>query len=109
MVQDDIANPTKFRKIFIVEASHDLVLAKRYSSRISLLTDGGELVSELEEKITKSLDDFDFDRDALIPMGKVSSCLIAGMVLRDKLPRGKKITIGIYAGDSYEFTEVMDR
>jgi hypothetical protein len=92
-----------FRKLFIVEASHDLSMSKRYSNRISLLTDGGEKVSELYEKIEHGLLDFDPEADAVIPMGKVVSCMIAGMVLADMFPSNTGITIGVYRGDSYEF------
>lgn len=92
-----------FRKLFIVEASHDLSMSKRYSNRIALLTDGGEKISELYGKIERGLLDFDPDTDAIIPMGKVVSCMIAGRVLSDMLPSNSVITIGVYRGDSYEF------
>lgn len=103
MVQD---NDQQFRKIFIVEASHDLAMAKRYTKRISLLTDGGEKMSELKDKIANSLEDFDFEQDAIIPMGRVVSCFLAGMVLMSKLPIGKNISVGVYRGDCYEFEEI---
>ena len=96
----------EFRKIYIVEPSHDLGMAKRYSKRISLLTDGGESIHELKEKIENSLIDFDFSVDCIIPMGKVVSCMIAGMVLMDLLPVGESLTIGVYRGDGYEFIKV---
>ena len=96
----------EFRKIYIVEPSHVLGAAKRYSKRISLLTDGGEKSSELKEKIEKALVDFDFSTDCLIPMGKVVSCMITGMVIMDMLPIGQALTIGVYRGDGYAFIEV---
>lgn len=97
---------TTFRKLFIVEASHDLSMSKRYSNRISLLTDGGEKVSELYEKIERGLLDFDPGSDAVIPMGRVVSCLVTGMVLSDMFSSNAVITIGVYRGDSYEFIQM---
>lgn len=104
MTEDEL----KFRKIFIVEPSHDFSMAKRYSSRIMFLTDGGEKAQELESTIANALEDFDFSSDAIIPMGKVVSCLIAGAALRNKLPIGQSITVGVFRGDSYEFIKVTN-
>lgn len=96
----------KFRTLFVVEPSHDLSITKKYTDNVKFITTGTELVEELPERVSVSLEDFDPKLDAIIPMGRTSACLIAGLFIRSKIPKGDKVKIGIYRSDAYIFIDV---
>jgi len=85
----------KFRTLFVVEPSHDLSITKKYTDNVKFITTGTELVEEFDPKL-----------DAIIPMGRTSACLIAGLFIRSKIPKGEKVKIGIYRSDAYIFIDV---
>lgn len=102
----------RFRKIFVVEPSHDVSILSRYSDQIVFLSTVEDKLNDLPDKISKMLSDFDPDNDAVIPMGRVSSCLIAGISIASKIlseiPLGENrlIVIGFYSVSDYIFIEM---
>lgn len=97
-----------FRTLYIVEPSHDLSVVKDYTDNIKFITTGTELVEGLAERVSASLEDFDPEEDAIIPMGRTSACLITGLILRSKIPKGGTVKIGVYKKDSkYVFVKVV--
>jgi hypothetical protein len=95
----------RFKTLFVVEPSHDLRTMRAYSDDIRLITTGDEKVDELEQKISEALVDFNPLTDAVIPMGRVSACLIAGRRLGELFP-DKEIMVGTYHGGEYMFTPI---
>lgn len=95
----------QFRKIFVTDPSHDVSRLKQHTSAIQFLTRGDEKADTLEESILKALTDFDPASDAVIPMGKVTTCLITGVVLGKMFP-DLGVTVGIYGNESYQFIEL---
>lgn len=96
-------NTKKFRSIYVVEPVHDLSILKEYTDSVRFITTGGERVEELKNRIEEALKDFDGSKDAIIPMGRSSACIIAGFVLHNLSSRA---TFGIYRLGGYEFIEV---
>lgn len=97
----------KFRTLYVVEPSHDLSIAKEYTDTVKFVTTGTELVDQLMDRISASLENFDPEQDAVIPMGRTSACLITGLILRSKIPKGGIVKIGVYKKDSkYMFVDV---
>lgn len=99
---------SKFRKLFVVEPSHDVSVLSKYSSNIIFLGDSEEKIVDLPNKMKKYLEDFDPDLDAIIPMGRVSSCVLAGLLVGSKLTYSDPIIImiGIYKNEEYIFIPV---
>lgn len=95
----------RFRKIFIVDPSHDVSLASKYTSNLVFITNGDENLEDLPEVVSKNLEDFNPSVDALIPMGKVSTCLLVGLTLTAKVGPNIPIVVGIFRKDSYTFVE----
>lgn len=95
----------KFRKLFVVEPTHDISLLGKYCDNIIFLTNGDERIENVSERMDAKLEDFDPDDDALIPMGRVSACSMAGILLANKLKGGFKsiVMIGVFAGTKYIF------
>jgi len=107
----------RFRKLFVVEPSHDVSILGKYSAQVVFLTSSEDKVEELSEKIRENLYEFDPNRDAIIPMGRVSSCMMTGMFIGRFIEELHKtfpesinyrpvVTMGIYKGDSYIFIPV---
>jgi hypothetical protein len=96
----------KFRTLFVVDPSHNVgVAARNNSDNIVFITTGDEDVECLEERISKVLLDFDPKRDAIIPIGKVASCLEVGIIL-GRMFRHSDIVFGIYQHGLYKFITV---
>jgi hypothetical protein len=93
-----------YRKIFVVEPSHDLRALKKYTDEIVLITTGYEDIENIYEKVEVSAKEFDPSTDAFVPIGKLITTFIAGMVLQ-KLVH-VPIIVGIYKNKDYEFMEV---
>jgi energy-coupling factor transporter ATP-binding protein EcfA2 len=107
----------KFRKLFVVEPTHDISILSKYCNQVVFLTNGDEKTEELSKKIPLMLQDFNPDEDALIPMGRVASCTIAGIAIASQvhMPHYGAITspsspshrpivmIGLYRGNEYSF------
>lgn len=94
-----------FRKIFVVQPSHDLSALKNYTDNIELLTTGYENAEDLAPKIELKLTEFDPDTDAFVPVGKLISTMISGMIIQKLVP-DREIKIGIYRDRDYEFMSV---
>lgn len=95
----------QFRKIFVVEPSHDLSALKQHTDCIELLTTGYENLPDLQAKIDKNLNDFCPETDAFVPIGKLISTMLAGMTLQ-RMSNGAPITVGIFRNKSYEFIAI---
>lgn len=106
----------KFRKLFVVEPTHDISILSKYCNQVVFLTNGEEKTEELAQKIPLMLKDFNPDEDALIPMGRVASCTIAGIAIstlisRDHFRTDERIgtdhnpiiMVGLYRGSEYSF------
>lgn len=94
-----------FKTIYVVEPSHDFSALKPYCKRIAFLTTGYETPDELESTIRQNLKGFNHLSDAILPVGRVISCLVTGYVLMDKVP----YWIGTYskqAESPYRFTHI---
>lgn len=100
-------NEEHYRKIFVVEPSHDLSALKNHTDNIELLTTGYENPEDLPAKIKNNLKDFDPETDAFVPIGKLVSTMLAGMELQKKL-RNAPIKVGIYKNRAYEFMSIGD-
>lgn len=94
-----------YRKIFVVEPSHDLSALKNYTDNIELLTTGYENPEDLSIKIENNLKDFDPSTDAFVPIGKLISTMLAGMILQ-RISRNMPIKVGIYKNRTYEFMSI---
>jgi hypothetical protein len=94
-----------FRTIYITDPSHDVSLASRYTTNIKFITAGDEASAELPSVIAKNLKDFNPSVDALIPMGKVITCLMVGLYISSMFGEPVDITIGIFRKDFYDFIE----
>jgi len=94
-----------FEALFVIEPSHDLSIMKKYTDTIRFISTGNERVEDLPEKIKESLKKFNPETDAIIPMGRVSACLITGIILHSLFPFDL-IKIGIYNRDDYIFLDI---
>jgi hypothetical protein len=95
----------QFRRIFVIDPSHDVSKLKQHTSEIKLITRGDERSEDIEETIVKSLADFDPACDAIIPMGKVVVSFVTGVVLGKMFP-SIGVTVGIYGNEKYQFIEL---
>jgi hypothetical protein len=104
----------KFRRLFVVEPTHDIHILSRYCSQVVFITNGEEKTEDLAQKIPLMLKDFNPDEDALIPMGRVASCTIAGIAIaslslklglnvNNTVSSTPVIMIGLYRGNEYSF------
>lgn len=92
-----------FRKVFVVEPSHDFSALTELCEKIVMLTTGYEQVGEVEETVRYSLSEFDPGKDAVLPVGRVTACVITGMVLRELF--NVPVALGTYSRDhGYRFT-----
>lgn len=100
----------RFDRIFVVEPSHDVSVLSKYASQLVFIGSSEDKIEDLISKIYQNISSFNPETDAIIPMGRVSSCLISGLFLSKLLyekfsgaysPR--TIWIGIYRGDQYLF------
>lgn len=99
-------NINYFRKIFVVEPSHDLSALQKYTDEIVLITTGYEKVSEIYKKVEESLKDFSVEHDAFVPVGKLLATLASGMIISKMFI--VPITVGIYKNKDYEFIKIGD-
>jgi hypothetical protein len=94
----------RFRKIFVIEPTHDVGILKRYTDTIKFISNGSEKVEDLPDRIESSLQDFDPLKDAVVAMGRVSACMLTGFFLAKLFPKDI-IMYGIYNNDNYLFLE----
>lgn len=95
----------RFRKIFLVEPTHDFSVAKKYTDTVVFMTDGSERAEALDDKIASILEGFDPEQDAVVSMGRTVACLVAGIMIGSAFP-GFDLTFGIFRGDAYEFITI---
>lgn len=95
-----------YRKIFVVEPSHDLSALTKYTDDIVLITTGYENVSDMYKKVEESIKGFDPLLDAFVPVGKLITTFVVGMVLQKLV--NNPITVGIYKNKDYEFIRIGD-
>ncbi|KKN66965.1 hypothetical protein LCGC14_0466450 [marine sediment metagenome] len=94
----------KFRNIFVTEATqHDLSALKQYAEKIILLSTGYEEAYDLGTIIYDELINRKFDpcQDVILPIGKVTTALMVGIVLGRRFDG--KIEIAIYQNNEYVF------
>jgi hypothetical protein len=99
----------QFRKLFVVEPSHDVSATKKYTSQVVFITSGEESIEEVQHKIEQNIKEFDPKLDAFIPMGRVTSCSIALALIGRKIPKGESVMMGVYRNESYFFVPVVMR
>lgn len=85
----------KFETIYVVQPCHDFSSLAEHAKQIRFLTTGQEDMNKINATIEANLKEFEPETDALVAVGRVNSCLIAGIAL-GKLFAGKTIEIGIY-------------
>jgi hypothetical protein len=94
----------KYRRIFVVQPSHDLSALKKYSDNIVLITTGYERDEDLPRKISEMLADFNPAYDAIVPIGKLISTMLTGMAIQAKCyALNSQVDIGMYREKDYEF------
>lgn len=94
-----------FRKVFVVEPSHDFSALIDLCDEIVFLTTGYETLDQLPKAILNALvvGEFTPSMDAVLPVGKVTACLATGMVLRS-ITR-EPIFVGSYSKrNGYQFS-----
>jgi len=85
----------KFRTIFILSATHNFTPVAKYAENIQFLLEGEEKPEEISAAIERKLENFDPANCAIIPVGKVTSCLILGIKLAAKFP-SQKFWVGYF-------------
>jgi len=95
----------KFRTLYVVDPTHDVSIAKDYSESVVFISSGDEQIEDLEDRMMRILFSFDPRQDAIIPMGKVTVCLLTGIVLGRLFPFDK-IAFGVYKDGEYKFIRV---
>ena len=96
----------RFRTVYVVEPSkHDLSLLYEHCENMKFLSTGYEVYSKLLEAIENNLIDFDPNRDAILPIGRVVSTFLVGIALANIQAEGN-IMMGIFKGQEYEFIPV---
>lgn len=74
-----------FRTAYVPHNSgHDLTALKSWCDAIVFCSTGYEAEEDLSSTIEKALENFDPDKDVIVPVGNVASNLIAGAVLARK-------------------------
>lgn len=96
----------KFRKIFITEPVHPVGILSKYTNEIVFLSTGNEKIESLESIISNALKSFNPDEDAIVPMGRVSSCIITGIALANLFRNGEIFMIGLFKDNDYVFIHV---
>jgi hypothetical protein len=97
---------TGYRKIFVVEPSHDFSALKDWCEQIVFLTTGYETVDILQDTIEDNLrsQKFDPSLDAILPVGRVIACIFTGIILGSYWG-DKTLWLGTYSRDKgYQFT-----
>jgi hypothetical protein len=94
-----------FRTIFVVEPTHDISVLSKNCSQVVFLSKGDEKIETIAETMASKLLEFNPDEDALVPMGRVSACAIAGVLLSNRFRGDPRVVvmIGIYTGNKYIF------
>lgn len=93
-----------YRKIFVVEPSHDLSALRKYTDEIVLITTGYENVTDIYKKVEESIKGFDPLLDAFVPVGKLVTTFAVGMALQKLV--NEPIIVGIYKNKDYEFMQI---
>lgn len=103
----------RFEKIFVVEPAHEVSILSKYSSQIIFVTDGGDKIEDISNRIESLIKDFNPDTDAIIPMGRAPSNFLAGLSLvrylifqfitQKKVNTPVCITFGVYRNEEYTF------
>jgi hypothetical protein len=96
----------RFRKVFVVEPSHDLTALKKYTDDIRFITTGYEDIGKIGEKIDKNISEFDPSQDAIVALGRVSVCMLIGICIAKKFP-DKKMEFGVYSNKDYTFEAIQ--
>jgi len=94
-----------FRTIYVAEPSHDISALSVYTDKIKFITSGFESVKDIERIVEENLKEFDPIMDAVVPVGRVISSLIIGMVLSKKC-NGKPLNMAVYKDKTYTFTKI---
>ena len=86
----------KFRNIYvIVPTRHDLSKLIAEGNKIIHCTTGYEQLEEIIPTVLSNAKDFDPDMDAVLAVGKVNWCMLAGIAFA-KLAEGQPVTIGSF-------------
>ena len=98
-------NGKQFRKIFVVEPAHDLSALIEFGEDITYVFNRYEQVDDMLSKAQSSLREFNPETDAFVPIGRVTACSVAGMVL-SKMTGNKPVNFGIYKNGVYRFIKM---
>ncbi len=85
----------RFRYIWIVEPGHDFSSLRNECEKIRFMSTGNEEIEELSETFEKVIENFEPQKDAIVAVGRVNSCLFVGAKLHHYF-EGLQITLGIY-------------
>ena len=84
----------KFRSIYVVQPCHDFSLLAKHAQQVRFMTTGTERFQELGHAIREGLSGFDPEKDAVVAVGKVNACFLAGAVLRELTE--EPVWLGVY-------------
>lgn len=96
-----------YRRVFVVEPSHDFSALVPLCEEIIFLTTGYENFTLVQDRIEEILRrDFNPATDAIVPVGRVTSCIVTGIVLGNLTDQ--PIDIAAYSReDGYSFTAII--
>jgi len=98
---------TTFRKIFVAEPSHDVSGLKAHTDEIVFITTGYQNIDKLPSEIARSLEDFDPQQDAFVPLGRLMATFFICMFFCKKFP-SSGIWIAIYKDKEYSFVNTKE-
>jgi hypothetical protein len=94
----DESKQAKFRRIFVLQPSHDFSLLREFTEQIEFVTTGYETVEELENSIEEKLIAFIPTEDAVVVVGRVNAAFVFGAKLQEMFP-SETIHVGVYKKD----------
>jgi hypothetical protein len=95
----------RFRKIFVVEPSHDIRALSQYTENVTFVCGGKEDVKNIPLQIENTLSEFDPATDAIVPVGRVITTMLAGIYLGTTF-KGDSLYMGVYRDGDYTFVRV---
>lgn len=94
-----------YRTIYVAEPGHDVSALREHTGRIKFITSGLELLPELIVSVQDGLKEFDPRTDAIVPVGKVTTCLVIGSILKERFGK-QPINIAVYREKNYTFYQL---
>lgn len=93
-----------FRDAYIVQSTqHNFYQLLEFCADLRFVTTGYENYEKLPEIIAEAMENFDPEKDIVVPVGNVASNLLCGITVAKicKLLNIEKIPIAFYNGENY--------